>query len=117
MGVNGKIEKSAIGKRLALEKKRTKFGTRGAVNYTCRALFVSYSLSSVLDNSVHVETFQLLNISRGYSSLSFYPISSKLNGKYVVRGLDRPLVHPPPHNLTSWYFSEPLLCLVYEMDI
>ncbi len=26
-------------------------------------------------------------------------------GSNIVRGLDRPLVHPLPHNLTSWYLG------------
>ncbi len=79
MGVKRRIVKYAISwKGLLIKWNGWKFGVRGPMYYICGMLFMSSSLSSVWDQSVHFAKFLMLRFSKGYCSNSFHSISTKL---------------------------------------
>ncbi len=85
IGVNGKIVKSGISwKRLIVEGKGRKFGTRGTFTvHMCRVLLVPNSLSLVWGHSVHFAKFPMLRFSKGYCSPSFRSNWTKFYYKHV----------------------------------
>ncbi len=87
MAVNGKILICAISwKCLIIEWNRWKFDTRSAMYCICSVLFMSNSLRSAWDHSVHFVKCLMLRFSTGYCSHSFHPIWAELYGKYSNQG-------------------------------
>ena len=83
-GVNEKILKCAISwKRLIVERKERKFETRGTTVHISRVLLMPDSLGLVWGHSVQFAKCAMLRFSKGYCSLSFHSISTKLYYKYV----------------------------------
>ncbi len=80
MGVNGEILRCGISwKRLIVERRGWKFGTRRPRNIMCSVFSGQFC-------TVSFAKFLMLRFSQGCCSHSFHPISTKLHGKHGIQG-------------------------------